>query len=527
VHSIAVHSIAVHSIAVHSIAVHSIAVHSIAVHSIAVRLTQLGISTPTGKPRWNVASVRGILKNPAYTGTAYGTRTRIVAATQRKSALLPVGPGVRYRYRPREEWIGVPVPALSSLEVFAHVQEKLAHNQQCSARHNTHYPSLLRALVSCGCCRLGTTARTMTPSGQAYYVCQGRSNAWRRAPGQRCTARSIPGRALDDLVWQDLCALLTESDHLAVALRRAHGGQWLPQDLQARQATLRNALTQLETAQQRLLDAYLAGVLTLPAFDRKRHDLTRREEALQSQQRQLDAVAQQHITLSSVAESLEAFCAQVRDGLHAASFQQRRALVELLIDRVIVTDGDVEIRYVFPSTCHGPPIRFSHLRVDYLHFVPLPIVLATRYHWPPALGAPRCRASLRRDAHRDPAPPQDLPKRATFIPPIRHHFLQASLGAATSAGDANRVQRLFSQCDLGPIGAVEVKAQGQPLPINHEHPLRALPLCGSSRRAHHASLPERTTHPRMHWTIQVDLLDPDTLALRSIDVPTLPSCPAV
>jgi site-specific DNA recombinase len=124
-----------------------------------------------------------------------------------------------------------------------------------------------------------------------------------------------------------------------------------------------------------LLDAYLAGVLTLPVFDRKRHELTRRQEALQSQQRQLDAVAQQHITLSTVAQSLEAFCAQVCDGLHEATFEQRRALVELLIDRVIVTDGDIEIRYVFPTTCHGPPIRFSHLRVDYLHFQPQPIAV--------------------------------------------------------------------------------------------------------------------------------------------------------
>jgi site-specific DNA recombinase len=134
------------------------------VHSIALRLTRVGILTPTGKPRWNVASVRGILKNPAYTGTAYGNRTRIVPATQRKSALLPVGPGFSYRYRPREEWIGVPVPALVSLETFDRVQEKLARNQQCSARNNTHFPYLLRALVSCGRCRLGTTARTMTPS---------------------------------------------------------------------------------------------------------------------------------------------------------------------------------------------------------------------------------------------------------------------------------------------------------------------------------------------------------------------------
>jgi site-specific DNA recombinase len=40
------------------------------VHQLARRLTDLGVATPTGKPRWNVASVRGILRNPAYAGRA-------------------------------------------------------------------------------------------------------------------------------------------------------------------------------------------------------------------------------------------------------------------------------------------------------------------------------------------------------------------------------------------------------------------------------------------------------------------------
>jgi hypothetical protein len=191
------------------------------------------------------------------------------------------------------------------------------------------------------------------------------------------------------------------------------------------------ALTQLDTSQQRLLDAYLAGVLTLPVFDRKRHELTRRQEALQSQQRQLDTVAQQHIALSAVAESLEAFCAQVRDGLHEATFEQRRALVELLIDRVIVTDGDVEIRYVFPTTCHGPPIWFSQLRVDYLHFVPLPIVvLASDYRTAP-FGAPRGGTTPRGDAHLNTTPSESAAKAATIIPTIRDQLPRSLLGTAS------------------------------------------------------------------------------------------------
>jgi hypothetical protein len=58
------------------------------------------VATPTGKPRWNAASVRGILRNPAYTGRALTNRTRVVPARRRKSALLPVGPGQSHAPRP-------------------------------------------------------------------------------------------------------------------------------------------------------------------------------------------------------------------------------------------------------------------------------------------------------------------------------------------------------------------------------------------------------------------------------------------
>src|SRR5262245_9836507 len=56
-------------------------------YSVAKRLTDDQIPTPRGGPRWNVASVRGILRSPAYTGTAYSERTRPVPARLRQSAL--------------------------------------------------------------------------------------------------------------------------------------------------------------------------------------------------------------------------------------------------------------------------------------------------------------------------------------------------------------------------------------------------------------------------------------------------------
>jgi|SoiMethySBSTD1v2_1073268.scaffolds.fasta_scaffold847983_2 hypothetical protein len=52
-------------------------------------------------------------------------------------------------------------------------------------------------------------------------------------------------------------------------------------------------------------------------------------------------------------------------GAAVATFEQKRALVELLIDRVLVANGEVEIRYVLPTHPRSEKIRFCHLRKDY------------------------------------------------------------------------------------------------------------------------------------------------------------------
>src|SRR5215471_5948332 len=55
-------------------------------YQLTARLASLEVATPTGKPRWTVASVRGILRNPAYSGRALTNRTQVAPARQRRSA---------------------------------------------------------------------------------------------------------------------------------------------------------------------------------------------------------------------------------------------------------------------------------------------------------------------------------------------------------------------------------------------------------------------------------------------------------
>jgi site-specific DNA recombinase len=331
---------------------------------IAKQLSEEQILTPTGERRWNVATVRGILRNPAYTGNACSGRTRPVTARRRKSALKPVGPGYSSEPTPVEEWITIPVPAVIDRETFELAQQRLDQNKQMARRNNTAHNYLLRGLVSCAQCQLACTGRVAHP-GYAYYICRGRTEALLAVKGERCTARYAPARQLDDLVWQDLCQLLRNPPVIVHELQRAQAGEWLPQALQSRRTTLQQALAQLQRQQVRLLEAYLAEIIAMDEFERKRQELERTTEGLQQQLRQLEAQAQKHLDLALIAAGIEDFCQRIQATLEHLTFAQRRQLVELLIDRVIVDGEHVQIRYAIPTGPKGEQGPFCHLRKDH------------------------------------------------------------------------------------------------------------------------------------------------------------------
>ncbi|CAI07191.1 recombinase family protein [Aromatoleum aromaticum] len=334
---------------------------------LARTLAERHIPSPGGKSVWAVATLHGILTNPAYTGQVYTGRVRYRPPRIRRSATHPIGRPHESRIPvPRAEWIAVAtVPAIVATEQFDLVQSKLAKNRCFSQRNNTAHPYLLRALVSCGYCRYACIGRTAVRSPYSYYMCSSKLK-WAMLGREPCHARFAPAGQLDDLVWRDLCEVLTHPAELTRALERAHGGQWLPQELQARRENLRQGRVSLGQQIDRLTEAYLHDVIALPEYERRRRDLEQRDQALAEQERQLSAQADRHEELAGTAIAIENFCARVRAGLDNASFEQKRQLVELLIDRVIVTDTAVEIHYVIPTDRSSEHVRFCHLRTDYL-----------------------------------------------------------------------------------------------------------------------------------------------------------------
>jgi site-specific DNA recombinase len=332
----------------------------------AQRLQHMGAISPSGKERWNTSTLRSILSNRVYIGEVYANKYRTQAAQKRRSALQPLGSGESQVLRPPSEWLFVThIPAIIEPEQFEAAQMQLQRNHQTAKRNNKSNDYLLRAMVSCGNCLRSCSGRCVS-SGQLYYHCRTKTTLKELSDRASCKTRYIPAQQLDELVWNDLCAILQQSEMITQALERARNGDWLPQALQARGETLKHGQESLTKQLERLTEAYLAGIIPLQEYQQRRSELEARKQVFDTQAQQLAIDTARQVEVMQIASGIEEFCERIASSLAEASFERKRQLVELLIDRVVVVNEEVEIRYVIPTSSKGENKRFCQLRTNYL-----------------------------------------------------------------------------------------------------------------------------------------------------------------
>jgi site-specific DNA recombinase len=336
----------------------------LSIHAIAARLMQLGIPTYHGGPHWHPATVGGMLRNEVYAGTAYGNRDYEVEPQRWRGGRSALERQRHHtRHRPREEWIAVEVPPIISRELFEEVQALRPLRQAQSRRNNTRHEYLLRARVSCTVCGLAAVGR---PEGRhAYYICNGHQSRVQTGRNHCCSVRALRADRLDPLVWEDVSRLLSSPQIITEALRKAHAGELLQDDTHDRVRHLQRARLKAERQIERLVDAFTAEVLTLEELKTRRTGLQERIRVLTQQERDLGRQQHQQVHLTELSANIEDLCQAIRAGLQTLDFSGRRKIIELLIDRVIISHADIEIRYAIPLTGLSPTGKKETLRLPY------------------------------------------------------------------------------------------------------------------------------------------------------------------
>jgi hypothetical protein len=119
---------------------------------------------------------------------------------------------------------------------------------------------------------------------------------------------------------------------------------------------------------ERLVDAYQASILDLEELRQRRAKLEERLAALEREAQQLAAETIRDDQLRAIAGHVEAFRARIGQRLEKATFAEKREIVELLVDRVIIDSPEVEIRYVIPLTGAAEQnrvLRSHHRELDW------------------------------------------------------------------------------------------------------------------------------------------------------------------
>ena len=356
----------------------------LSMHAIAARLTQLGIPTSQGRSHWNPATVKGILSNEVYAGTAYGNRDYEVEPIRWRGG-RSAAEGQRHHtmHRPRDQWIAIDVPPIVSREIFQQVQTLRPLRQAEARRNNTRHDYLLRARVSCAVCGLAASGR---PRGRhAYYICNGHLSRVQTGRAQYCSVRAIRVDRLDPMVWEDVCQLLSNPAIITEALRRANRGELVQDDTRERLRHLQQARHTAERQVERLVDAFTAEVITLEELKVRRRGLEDRIRFLAQQEQDLRGQQQQSLRIDELCTNIEVLCQGVRLGLHTLDFARRRQIIELLVDRVLISHDEIEVRYAIPLKGLNPPGQNGTLRLPYRHHLcetPAGVCLSGRDHGP-------------------------------------------------------------------------------------------------------------------------------------------------
>lgn len=318
---------------------------------ICQRLFERGISSPTGKPRWNEASVLTLLRNSAYHGRAAYGKYRTVPRQPRLRparghAEVPARPYTVQRVAEPLAWIDV--PALVSAEEFAAAAEQRAENRARRRACGNPHRFVLSGLVVCGrcgyaCAPLARRHRTQTGlRSYAYYRCKGRDR--QRPDGQPpCTVAPCRSADLEAAVWQDVRQLLQDPARIETEFHRRLDGEADPGSPAA--AAVDKALAKVKRSVNRLIDAYSEGLLDKEEFEPRLRAAKERLRQLETEAQTQAQAAQHQAELRLVVGRLQDFASQIRDGLAQADWATQREIIRALVKRIEVQPEEVRIVY--------------------------------------------------------------------------------------------------------------------------------------------------------------------------------------
>ncbi len=330
----------------------------LSVESIARQLTERGVRTQSGEMVWRRSTVYNILTNETYAGVAYYNKRRSIPPRDRKKAKkYRRSKNTSRELRPKEDWIAIPVPSIINREIWERVQSQLHRNARSSPR-NTRHPYLLRSMVFCGFCGLPLYG-SASPYGLRYRC----SNRHHRSPlPKTCFAKSVDASIVDSTVWETLFDALAEPEVLTNQLKHlqkveAEGNGPRREEL----GRLEKELKKSNTSEKRAADLYANDEgMSLKKYKELVKRIRTDRDRINREREELEKQTQRSFILKDIDRQIRFLYADITSGLQMLSFEDKQRVVNLLVDKVVVTEDKLRIEGIIPPPNASLPTIPDH-----------------------------------------------------------------------------------------------------------------------------------------------------------------------
>ena len=302
---------------------------------------------------WQKDVLVKMVRNPLYKGEFYANRRhQVVVPAKRQRTGEPVRMVKRTVDRPREEWILVPVPPLTSEELWNAANAMLDKNAQM-AKRNGRSSYLLTGLIECAEChhsyvgKRKTRHRSKQVTIERKYVCYSRSGRpSHEEQAINCTQSMISADRLEEAVWQALCEFVTAPERLLAKVEASLNDK---DNLGLRKqiAFLEQQMAQSEQEDEKLYRAFMANVFDEIEYAERRRGLKAKAATLQQEREALSRRVLSHEQVEAdKALILELATVAKEMGIAAdtTSFAFKQRVLKLLVDKITLNVQKREFR---------------------------------------------------------------------------------------------------------------------------------------------------------------------------------------
>lgn len=310
--------------------------------------TQAGITPPGKYAAWDMTFIRLLIQNTVYKGIYYANRAytgEVQKPTKDGQSMRTVK---KTMYRPEEEWIPVPVPAIVDPETWQRANDMLQKNRQM-ARRNAKTEYLLGGLIRCAECgyvMAGMRSKANLKGGRytdyfGYHCSTKHLYARQKTHGITCQQGYISCRILDPSVWSVVCDLLLQPETLIGALEANMRGE---QNEQIRRQVeyLEGELGRKGVEDQKLYRAYMADVFDEMEYKARRTQLRNETDVLRTE---IERLRPKQITQEQF-EAQKAELLALSEHLRTTGtlidppFELKRRILKLTVDTVLVNQRE-------------------------------------------------------------------------------------------------------------------------------------------------------------------------------------------